>query len=95
MSIPDLSENHSLIGNVKIEMTKGVTTKHILEKKDKFGEIELQEMCFYLENKFQVPVVYDDISHNPFDNENTFQQTLGSSEPVPAPSDPKVCAIFA
>ena len=41
-------------GNVKIEMTKGVTTKHILEKKDKYGEIELQEMCFYLENKFQV-----------------------------------------
>ena len=39
--------------------------------------------------------VYDDISHYPVDNENTFQQNLGSSEPVPAPSDPKVCAIFA
>ena len=38
-------------------MTKGVTTKHILEKKDKYGEIELQEMCFYLENKFQVRMV--------------------------------------
>ena len=44
-------------GNVKIEMTKGVTTKHILEKKDKYGEIELQEMCFYLENKFQVIIL--------------------------------------
>ena len=91
-----------LTGNVKIEMTKGVTTKHTLEKKDKFGEIELQEMCFYLENKFQVRayyhsyvVVYDDISHFQIDNEDTFQQTLGSSEPVPAPSDPKVCAIIA
>ena len=52
-----------LTGNVKIEMTKGVTTKHALEKKDKYGEIELQEMCFYLENKFQVislEEVYDD-----------------------------------
>ena len=38
-------------------MTKGVTTKHILEKKDKYGEIELQEMCFYLENRFQVRMV--------------------------------------
>jgi len=57
-------------GNVKIEMTKGVTTKHVLEKKDKYGEIELQEMCFYLENKFQ--------------------ETLGNSEAVPAPTDPKV-----
>ena len=55
--IPDRCKNNSLIGNVKIEMTKGVTTKHILEKKDKFGEIELQEMCFYLENKFQVPMM--------------------------------------
>ena len=44
-------------GNVKIEMTKGVTTKHVLEKKDKYGEIELQEMCFYLENKFQVIIL--------------------------------------
>ena len=43
-----------MTGNVEIEMTKGVTTKHILEKKDRFGEVELQEMCFYLENKFQV-----------------------------------------
>ena len=34
-----------------------MTTKHILEKKDKYGEIELQEMCFYLENKFQVRMV--------------------------------------
>ena len=49
--------NISLTGNIKIEMTKGVTTKHILEKKDKYGEIELQEMCFYLENKFQVRMV--------------------------------------
>merc|ERR1712141_79787 len=57
-------------GNIKIEMTKGVTTKHILEKKDKYGEIELQEMCFYLENKFQ--------------------ETLGYSEAVPVPTDPKV-----
>jgi len=57
-------------GNVKIEMTKGVTTKHILEKKDKYGEIEIQEMCFYLENKFQ--------------------ETLGNSEAVPVPTDPKV-----
>ena len=55
--IPDCCKNNYLIGNVKIEMTKGVTTKHILEKKDKFGEIELQEMCFYLENKFQVPMM--------------------------------------
>merc|ERR1712060_518861 len=39
-------------GNIKIEMTKGVTTKHILEKKDKYGEIELQEMCLSRE---QVP----------------------------------------
>ena len=38
-------------------MTKGVTTKHILEKQDKYGEIELQEMCFYLENRFQVRMV--------------------------------------
>ena len=35
-------------------MTKGVTTKHTLQKKDDYGEVELQEMCFYLENKFQV-----------------------------------------
>ena len=35
-------------------MTKGVTTKHTLQKKDNYGEVELQEMCFYLENKFQV-----------------------------------------
>ena len=35
-------------------MTKGVTTKHTLQKKDNHGEVELQEMCFYLENKFQV-----------------------------------------
>ena len=35
-------------------MTKGVTTKHTLQKKDNYGELELQEMCFYLENKFQV-----------------------------------------
>ena len=41
-------------GNVEIEMTKGVTTKHTLQKKDNYGEVELQEMCFYLENKFQV-----------------------------------------
>ena len=50
----DPGESKPLTGNIKIEMTKGVTTKHILEKKDKYGEIELQEMCFYLENKFQV-----------------------------------------
>ena len=35
-------------------MTKGVTTKHTLQKKDNYGELEMQEMCFYLENKFQV-----------------------------------------
>ena len=35
-------------------MTKGVTTKPTLQKKDDYGEVELQEMCFYLENKFQV-----------------------------------------
>ena len=62
--IPDPGESKPLTtGNVKIEMTKGVTTKHVLEKKDKYGEIELQEMCFYLENKFQVislEEVYDD-----------------------------------
>ena len=52
-----LRENIFLTGNIKIEMTKGVTTKHILEKKDKYGEIELQEMCFYLENRFQVRMV--------------------------------------
>lgn len=40
-------------GNVEIEMTKGVTTSHELKEKDKWGEVELQEMCFYLENKFQ------------------------------------------
>ena len=38
-------------------MTKGVTTKHTLQKKDNYGELELQEMCFYLENKFQVLMV--------------------------------------
>ena len=38
-------------------MTKGVTTKHTLQKKDNYGEVELQEMCFYLENKFQVLMV--------------------------------------
>merc|ERR1712193_61725 len=57
-------------GNIEIEMTKGVTTKHTLQKKDNYGELELQEMCFYLENKFQ--------------------ETLGNSEAVPAPTDPKV-----
>jgi len=57
-------------GNIEIEMTKGVTTKHTLQKKDDYGEVELQEMCFYLENKFQ--------------------ETLGNSEAVPVPTDPKV-----
>merc|ERR1712038_406201 len=28
-------------------------TRHTLQKKDDYGELELQEMCFYLENKFQ------------------------------------------
>ena len=40
-------------GFVKIEMTKGVTQSRRLQKKDKYGEVELMEMCFYLENKFQ------------------------------------------
>jgi len=40
-------------GNVKIEMTKGVTTSHSLMEKDNQGELEMQEMCFYLEDKFQ------------------------------------------
>merc|ERR1712008_284112 len=31
----------------------GVTTSHDLKEKDKWGEVEVQEMCFYLENKFQ------------------------------------------
>ena len=52
--IPYPLENGFLIGNITIEMTKGVTTKHVLEQKDENGETELQEMCFYLENKFQV-----------------------------------------
>ena len=51
--------SHAIVspGNVEIEMTKGVTTKHTLQKKDNHGEVELQEMCFYLENKFQVLMV--------------------------------------
>merc|ERR1711934_39033 len=57
-------------GNVVIEMTKGVTTSHTLLKKDNFGEVEVQEMCFYLENKFQA--------------------SLGGTEAVPEPTDPKV-----
>merc|ERR1711881_445897 len=41
-------------GEVKIEMTKGVTTSHSLIKKDRvWGDLEMQEMCFYLESKFQ------------------------------------------
>ena len=36
-----------------IEMTKGVTQSHRLQSQDTWGEVELQEMCFYLENKFQ------------------------------------------
>merc|ERR1711970_149459 len=41
-------------GEVKIEMTKGVTTSHSLIKRDRvWGDLEEQEMCFYLEKKFQ------------------------------------------
>jgi len=45
-------------GNITIEMTKGVTTKHVLENENENGETELQEMCFYLENKFQETLNY-------------------------------------
>ena len=35
-------------------MTRGVTTSHSLIKRDLvWGDVELQEMCFYLESKFQ------------------------------------------
>ena len=84
-----LRENISLTGNIKIEMTKGVTTKHILEKKDKYGEIELQEMCFYLENKFQVRMVIKVLRK--LIMKQNIQETLGYSEAVPVPTDPKVC----
>merc|ERR1711992_367883 len=41
-------------GEVKIEMTKGVTTSLSLIKRDRvWGDLEMQEMCFYLESKFQ------------------------------------------
>jgi len=41
-------------GEVKISMTKGVTTRHSLIKRDRiWGDLEVQEMCFYLESKFQ------------------------------------------
>merc|ERR1712212_1360271 len=41
-------------GSVKIEMTKGVTTKHTVLKEDReWGDLEQQEMCFFLEKKFQ------------------------------------------
>jgi len=41
--------------NQSIAMTKGVLTGHHMIKEDKErGDIELQEMCFYLESKFQV-----------------------------------------
>ena len=36
-------------------MTKGVTLGHSLVKRDRvWGDVEEQEMCFYLEKKFQV-----------------------------------------
>ena len=42
------------VGSVKIEMTMGVTTKHTVLKRDTvWGDLEKQEMCFYLEKKFQ------------------------------------------
>jgi hypothetical protein len=41
-------------GEVKIEMTRGVTTSHSLVKRDRvWGDVEEQEKCFYLESKFQ------------------------------------------
>jgi len=41
-------------GEVKIKMTRGVTTSHSLVKRDRvWGDVEEQEMCFYLEKKFQ------------------------------------------
>lgn len=40
--------------NESIAMTKGVTTAHIqIKEDDERGDVELQEMCFYLESKFQ------------------------------------------
>jgi len=41
-------------GGVQIKMTMGVTTSHSLVKRDRvWGDVEEQEMCFYLEKKFQ------------------------------------------
>ena len=41
-------------GGVQIKMTTGVTTSHSLVKRDRvWGDVEEQEMCFYLEKKFQ------------------------------------------
>jgi len=41
-------------GEVKIEMTRGVTTSHSVLKRDRvWGDLEMQQMCFYLEGKFQ------------------------------------------
>jgi len=41
-------------GEVKIKMTRTVTTSHALIKRDVvWGDLELQEMCFYLPSKFQ------------------------------------------
>ena len=35
-------------------MTRGVTTSHSLVKRDRvWGDVEEQEMCFYLGSKFQ------------------------------------------
>ena len=35
-------------------MNRGVTTSHSLVKRDRvWGDVEEQEMCFYLESKFQ------------------------------------------
>merc|ERR1711981_1048762 len=42
------------VKNQTIEMTKGVeTAHHQVRKDDRRGDVELQEMCFYLPSKFQ------------------------------------------
>ena len=52
--LPSPDEGLVFTGEVKIEMTRGVTTSHSLVKRDRvWGDVEEQEMCFYLETKFQ------------------------------------------
>merc|ERR1712106_172439 len=79
----------------EIDMTRPVTTLHHVKRRDKLGDVEIQEMCFYLPEKYQPSHTHEDEKAGPSPRHADGKEKAGPSprhaaSQAPQPLDDQV-----